>query len=305
LSSTRLQRIRNVMADRQRWLCYWCGERMLPTHDPDVKRRCTADHIVPRQAGGHTTASNIVAAFAAGWLLPQGGATSATAAFSTTQKGADMLAPPKASIGTCSIPGCGRPRVGRGFCMLHWQRDRAGYDLLAPLRTPNGSAIAFIDKAAKYTGTDCLIWPFSLKPNGYGSVHYPSRRSGTASYVVCELAHDPAPSPQHEAAHSCRNPACVAPNHLRWATPQENSADKIKHGTLLRGSTIGAAKLTEAKVLAIRMQRHRKGEQLAAEYGVSCATISRIRNRLIWAWLEDDATTSAATPNPIGRRRPP
>ena len=24
----------------------------------------------------------------------------------------------------CTVPGCGRKHVGRGFCMLHWKRDR-------------------------------------------------------------------------------------------------------------------------------------------------------------------------------------
>jgi HNH endonuclease len=65
MSASRLQRIRSVMADRQRWLCYWCGKPMLPPHHSDVKRRCTADHIVPRKEGGHTSLANIVAAHGA------------------------------------------------------------------------------------------------------------------------------------------------------------------------------------------------------------------------------------------------
>lgn len=59
---TRLQRLRDVMSDRQFGLCYWCREPMLPADDPDRELRCTADHIVRRADGGRTTASNIVAA---------------------------------------------------------------------------------------------------------------------------------------------------------------------------------------------------------------------------------------------------
>ena len=59
---TRLQRLRDVMADRQFGLCYWCREPMLPADDPDRELRCTEDHIVRRADGGRTTAANIVAA---------------------------------------------------------------------------------------------------------------------------------------------------------------------------------------------------------------------------------------------------
>jgi hypothetical protein len=62
VSATRLQRLRLVMIDRQRWLCYWCQLPMLPANHPDLRLRATADHIQPRSQGGRTTASNIVAA---------------------------------------------------------------------------------------------------------------------------------------------------------------------------------------------------------------------------------------------------
>jgi hypothetical protein len=59
---TRLQRLRDVMADRQFGLCYWCRLPLLAADDPDLGMRTTADHIVRRADGGRTTAANIVAA---------------------------------------------------------------------------------------------------------------------------------------------------------------------------------------------------------------------------------------------------
>src|SRR5215469_7631630 len=61
-TNTWIKCCRREMADRQRGLCCWCREPMLPADDPDLIPRCTADHIVRRADGGRTTASNIVAA---------------------------------------------------------------------------------------------------------------------------------------------------------------------------------------------------------------------------------------------------
>jgi HNH endonuclease len=133
-------------------------------------------------------------------------------------KGVDMLAPPRGAHTICSAEGCNRPsNGGLGFCTMHYQRHKNGSDMLASPRIPNGASIAFVDEAARHTGTGCLIWPYSRIPQGYGHVRYPGH-PGTAAHVVCELAHGQAPTKDHDATHSCRNRACVAPAHLRWGT---------------------------------------------------------------------------------------
>jgi hypothetical protein len=91
-----------------------------------------------------------------------------------------------------------------------------------------------------------------------------------------------------QAAHApgiCHNRACVNPHHLRWATIAENHADKIIDGTHARGERHPMVKLTAADVLAIRSS-DRRGRALASEFGVHEATISDIRTRKTWAWLD-------------------
>lgn len=82
-----------------------------------------------------------------------------------------------------------------------------------------------------YAGKDCLIWPFSRIPTGYGNLGH-NCKIYYAHRVMCELVYGPCPAGM-ECAHSCGNGrgGCVHPDHLEWKTPSENNLDKRKHGT--------------------------------------------------------------------------
>jgi hypothetical protein len=89
------------------------------------------------------------------------------------------------------------------------------------------------------------------------------------------------------AAHepeTCHNPSCINPRHLRWATDQENAADRIIDGTENRGSRQHQAKLTEEQALRIFNDR-RPRNTIAAEFGVSRRCVGAIKTGLSWAWL--------------------
>lgn len=73
-------------------------------------------------------------------------------------------------------------------------------------------------------------------------------------------------------------------SNLAWGSPQENTDDKRRHGTLLTGVSHPCAKLTVKEVQAIR-QRLETGETLtavAARYGVNTGTIHRIKVGRTW-----------------------
>jgi hypothetical protein len=79
-------------------------------------------------------------------------------------------------------------------------------------------------------------------------------------------------------AHNDGNPANNELSNLRWDTQKSNLADRIEHGTELRGARNGRVKLTEAQVLEIRRRYKRRhpvdgANKLAAEFGVTDVAI--------------------------------
>jgi len=95
------------------------------------------------------------------------------------------------------------------------------------------------------------------------------------------------PKNGQEAAHADGDRRNARLDNLRWATAEENQADKIIHGTTNRGERCGSAKLTERDVLEIlrrypaEMQKH-----LAKEYGVKKQCISAIVCGRTWKHVD-------------------
>jgi hypothetical protein len=127
-----------------------------------------------------------------------------------------------------------------------------------------------------------------LKPmradSGHLYVLTPRPRSPRKLFVhrAVLLAHvGPPPSPAHEGRHGDGNPENNALTNLCWGTRLENMHDKARHGTELHGEAKPAARLTVAKVRAIRNDR-RPARVVGAEYGVSHTAILRIRRGERW-----------------------
>lgn len=192
----------------------------------------------------------------------------------------------------CSIPNCkGNSHwsvKGAGsLCRNHVRRKKL-YGDPQEGRAMNGAPLEFFENVVlSYEGDDCLIWPFA-RSYGYGSIRLDGK-AVSVSRVVCERVHGPAPSDLHETAHNCGkgSEGCVAPTHVRWATPTENHADKVIHETDNRGERCGTSKLTREKVREIRNLRGKMTQkEIATIYGVNYITIGDIHNRRTWAWLE-------------------
>lgn len=140
-----------------------------------------------------------------------------------------------------------------------------------------GRNMAWILAHVDHQGPDCLIWPFGKTDTGYGQLGHMGKVH-KAHRVMCEKAHGPPPSPEHEAAHDCGNGmgGCIHPGHLEWKTPSENQFDRARHGTAVTSRYGSVGKLT-------KMQRQEiidlKGKlpqrEIAKMYGVHFETISR------------------------------
>lgn len=134
---------------------------------------------------------------------------------------------------TCTVDGCGKPVKATALCGMHYERRR----LHGRLDRPGAATVAFLRRVVADPPDDCVLWPYSRTAKGYGYLTY-ERRSVRAHRLALLLAAGPPPEDRPIACHSCDTPSCVNPRHLRWDTPQANSADMVARGrsTLARRS---------------------------------------------------------------------
>jgi len=144
----------------------------------------------------------------------------------------------------------------KGFEEQFWKR--------VPDRNPSGSP------------DDCWEWTGSKAGSGYGrfyaggSSHYAHR----ASYAI---HHGPVPE-GFWVLHSCDNPPCVNPSHLRLGTPAENSADMVERKRQRIGDNAPWSVLNEKKVSCIKelLSEGRMKKDIARAFGVHVGTIQSI-----------------------------
>ncbi|UTI65584.1 HNH endonuclease [Paraconexibacter antarcticus] len=137
----------------------------------------------------------------------------------------------------------------------------------------------YVSKVREQDG--CWQWLGSFFNTGYPAFWLGQSNVG-GHRVACTLAHGP--SGGRMALHTCDNPGCVNPAHLRWGTAADNMHDRSRRGRAPVGEQHGCAVLTEGLVRDIRA-RAARGEtytSIAKDVGVSRVTCSHITNRKTW-----------------------
>lgn len=190
----------------------------------------------------------------------------------------------------CSVDGClhNQSPGRRGWCEAHYKRWYRYGDVHVSRAVSNDMSV---EQRLRYhgwtvTASGCWEWNGGLSSKGYGGLWYKG-----VNYKTHRLAYEtwvgPIPEGLH-ILHSCDNPPCINPEHLRPGTNDENVQDKMnrdRHGYgRMQGSRHGRSKLTEEEVILMR-ESHQNGidaKQLAATYGVSPDHVRLILRRGVW-----------------------
>jgi len=116
---------------------------------------------------------------------------------------------------------------------------------------------------------------------------YRQRINRPVHHLVLEAFVGPCPSGM-QGCHNDGVPSNNRLSNLRWDTPTNNHADKVRHGTMLRGETHPHSKLTEADVRTI-LESPEDASTLAERLPVCAGTIENIRRRKSWRHLTQEA----------------
>lgn len=130
------------------------------------------------------------------------------------------------------------------------------------------------------------LMPGSPDVWGYPIVYLQGRerRSHPVHYLVLTAFRGPRPKGM-QCRHLDGNQMNSHLSNLKWGTPQENTEDKRRHGTIPRGELHQNAKITESTVRAIR-QEFADGSRncdLARKYRLHDNTVRSILKRRIWS----------------------
>lgn len=133
----------------------------------------------------------------------------------------------------CSVDGCQRKPICKGFCAPHYMRHKRHGNPHSG-RTPDGEPLRHLNTMVMlYKGDGCLSWPYGKDRAGRAQI-YINGRTRVLARVICERECGVS-QPRMEAAHTCGNAWCINRAHIVWKTHAENEADKGAHGTRYAG----------------------------------------------------------------------
>lgn len=133
----------------------------------------------------------------------------------------------------------------------------------------------YVDKRGE---TECWPWLGYRDKDGYGkfATERDGRRSNEGAHrVAVELATGERPG-RALVLHSCNNPWCVNPSHLRVGDQAANMADRRKAGNEPHGERHPNAKVTDAEVAQIRASIG-PAHEVGKLFGISASQVKNIR----------------------------
>lgn len=133
-------------------------------------------------------------------------------------------------------------------------------------------------------------WPFLRSKNrdGYGHVWVEGRLESAHRFAFM-VSTGPIPAGL-SVLHSCDNPSCCNPAHLRIGSQYDNVQDREdrNRGNQASGENNGASKLSTRDVIFIRRCRDiYNTAEMAAMLNVEPGTVAKVLNGSIWSHVTD------------------
>lgn len=133
----------------------------------------------------------------------------------------------------------------------------------------------------------CWNWSGPVDTKGYGRLH--TKGKTVKAHRLSLRYHTGSLDEDMAVLHSCDNPLCVNPGHLREGTRGENSRDMVLRRRSLSGERHNNAKLNWGQVREIRNNPDGlTTSKLAKKYGVSTTHIRYIVNGKNWKESDRD-----------------
>lgn len=174
--------------------------------------------------------------------------------------------------GNISCVRCGSDgAVGRKLCRKCYNQTRTlgnlnDYPLLGPQDV--------FERRINKTDT-CWLWTGTRNEYGYGIFLLPREKQIRAHRYAYEFFTGKKIPQGMVIMHSCDNPPCVNPEHLRVATKGENNNDTAQKNRHNYGTDHWNGRLTQKDIDAVRSSKETKAS-LSRKYGVSYSHIWRI-----------------------------
>jgi hypothetical protein len=148
----------------------------------------------------------------------------------------------------------------------------------------------FAEKFTVGAPDECWEWEGPRRGRGYGAINEGGSKGRTlvATHVAWELATGSPVPTGLIVLHSCDNPPCVNPAHLRVGTHADNSADRVTRGRHVRGAAHPRSRLSESDAISVLELLAGGVHQrtIAARFHISQSLVSGIRCGTHWSHLE-------------------